>query len=131
MGKRAWRDGYGDMREFKVWVPEEDAMRLEILLFDSSTGKPAYGGISRVFSRALQEYFQSIAKKRGLMDLNEAQAAVMDLRSKVVAGTATKEEMRDLIAKLREGRMTVIGQKTSGAKTKTPAVPINLDDLMA
>jgi hypothetical protein len=60
---------FGRKIRWRVYIPEELALEIEVAMFDKMTGKPVYGGRSQLVTVLLQNHLQEL-KLKGALENN-------------------------------------------------------------
>lgn len=61
----------------------------------------------------------------------DTQVTLQEIRQKVLAGTATQDDMRRAIDIMREGRVAAAATSRKAKEAKPVKAPVNVDDLLS
>lgn len=119
---------------FRIYLTPRMADRLDLLFNDPRTGKLRYGTLTTLTERAINHYLAAQAAKLEKKDMSELQEGTQEwmteMARRAAADELDEETLRMLVERLREGRKSLVGQKTkSGGKTTT-VTPLNLEDML-
>ncbi len=120
--------------DFKVWLTERLTLRLRLLFEKTDTGRMKYGVFTVIAEQAIDQFLRVQAAKLERRDMEGLETGSdawwAEMRRRAANDELGADELRALIDLKREGRKTIVGQKTKAKKGESSVKALSLDELL-